>query len=116
MVQIYKWLDGANDVAVEWVPGGRVNETLDWSFDAIHMFRDEGRKGRERNIVEIKEIIIKAYIGFAKFPLKNLARNMLNSPNGFAPKLIFSMGDLQSSLTRPMVVSKNFLRSFSFIK
>jgi hypothetical protein len=48
MVQIYKWLDGANDVEVRWVPGGRVNETLDWSFDAIHMFQDEGREGEDK--------------------------------------------------------------------
>uniref|UniRef100_A0A183BRP2 Uncharacterized protein n=1 Tax=Globodera pallida TaxID=36090 RepID=A0A183BRP2_GLOPA len=43
MVQIYRWLNGANDVEVTWPPGGRVNESLDWSFEAIRMFRNESR-------------------------------------------------------------------------
>uniref|UniRef100_A0A183CRA3 Amidase domain-containing protein n=1 Tax=Globodera pallida TaxID=36090 RepID=A0A183CRA3_GLOPA len=28
---------------VTWPPGGRVNESLDWSFEAIRMFRNESR-------------------------------------------------------------------------
>uniref|UniRef100_A0A914HUX7 Uncharacterized protein n=1 Tax=Globodera rostochiensis TaxID=31243 RepID=A0A914HUX7_GLORO len=43
MVQIYRWLNGANDVEVMWLPRGRVNESLDWSFDAIGLFRNASR-------------------------------------------------------------------------
>uniref|UniRef100_A0A183CQV2 CAP10 domain-containing protein n=1 Tax=Globodera pallida TaxID=36090 RepID=A0A183CQV2_GLOPA len=30
-------------IEVTWPPGGRVNESLDWSFEAIRMFRNESR-------------------------------------------------------------------------
>uniref|UniRef100_A0A914HTU1 Uncharacterized protein n=1 Tax=Globodera rostochiensis TaxID=31243 RepID=A0A914HTU1_GLORO len=70
MVQIYRWLNGANDVEVTWLPRGRVNESLDWSFDAIGLFR-------------------------------NASRNLLDV-EGFPPKLVFSKGYMESSLSRKM--------------
>ncbi|KAI3408872.1 hypothetical protein GPALN_007466 [Globodera pallida] len=104
MVQIYRWLNGANDVEgrgwtgrdgaglagaglagtgldwpgrdfdypieVTWPPGGRVNESLDWSFEAIRMFRNESR-----NVLDVE---------------------------GFPPKLVFSKGSVASSLSRKM--------------
>uniref|UniRef100_A0A914HT40 Uncharacterized protein n=1 Tax=Globodera rostochiensis TaxID=31243 RepID=A0A914HT40_GLORO len=70
MVQIYRWLNEANDVEVTWLPRGRVNESLDWSFDAIGLFR-------------------------------NASRNLLDV-EGFPPKLVFSKGYMESSLSRKM--------------
>uniref|UniRef100_A0A914H1Z3 Glycosyltransferase family 92 protein n=1 Tax=Globodera rostochiensis TaxID=31243 RepID=A0A914H1Z3_GLORO len=71
MVQIYRWLNGANDVEVTWLPGGRLNESLDWSFEGIRMFRNE-------------------------------SRNLLGASEGFPPKLAFSKGYVESSLSRKM--------------
>uniref|UniRef100_A0A183BY24 Homeobox domain-containing protein n=1 Tax=Globodera pallida TaxID=36090 RepID=A0A183BY24_GLOPA len=73
MIQIYRWLNGANDVEVTWLPGGRVNESLDWSFEVIRMFR-------------------------------NASRNVLGAgaSDGFPPKLAFSKGYVESSLSRKM--------------
>ncbi|KAL3122992.1 hypothetical protein niasHT_006392 [Heterodera trifolii] len=70
MGQIYRWLNGANDVEVTWLPGGRVNESMDWTFETIRMFR-------------------------------NANRNFLNN-GGFPPKLVFSKGYVESSLSRKM--------------
>ena len=39
-IQLYKWLEGANDAEFTFLPGGRVNDTLDWSFDGIKLFRN----------------------------------------------------------------------------
>lgn len=44
-IQVYKWMDGANDVKIDKVPqDGRVDESKDWSFQALNLFRNGGQK------------------------------------------------------------------------
>jgi hypothetical protein len=61
-VQVYRWLNGANDVEVTGLPGGRVNESEDWSFKTLRLFRNKARN-------------------FQPTPI-----------NGYPPKLVFSKG------------------------
>ncbi|KAI3408874.1 hypothetical protein GPALN_007468 [Globodera pallida] len=62
MVQIYRWLNGANDVEVTWPPKGRVNESLDWSFEAIRLFRNESRNVLDVEGFPPKLVISKGYV------------------------------------------------------
>uniref|UniRef100_A0A914HWG6 Uncharacterized protein n=1 Tax=Globodera rostochiensis TaxID=31243 RepID=A0A914HWG6_GLORO len=62
MVQIYRWLNGANDVEVTWLPEGRVNESLDWSFEAIGMFRNASRNLLDVEGFSPKLVISKGYM------------------------------------------------------
>lgn len=39
-VQIFKWLNEANDLEITKPPSGRVNYLLDWSFEAIKIFKN----------------------------------------------------------------------------
>ena len=40
-VQVFKWMDGANDVKIAQLPDdGRINEKQDWSFQALQLFRN----------------------------------------------------------------------------
>jgi hypothetical protein len=40
MVRVLKWLNGSNDVEITQIPGGRVDESLDWSFAALNLFQN----------------------------------------------------------------------------
>lgn len=42
MVRVLKWLNGSNDVEITSIPGGRIDETLDWSFNALRLFKNRG--------------------------------------------------------------------------
>ncbi|KAI6208501.1 Beta-1,3-galactosyl-O-glycosyl-glycoprotein beta-1,6-N-acetylglucosaminyltransferase 3 [Aphelenchoides besseyi] len=70
-VRILKWLNGSNDVEITYMPGGRYDETLDWSFEALKLFKNDTRN---------------------KKPF-----------NGYDPKLVFSKGYVESTLSRAMV-------------
>ena len=40
-IQVFKWLNGATDVKIETVPkDGRVDESRDWSFQSLHLFKN----------------------------------------------------------------------------
>ena len=40
-VQVFKWMDGANDVKIAQLPDdGRIDEKQDWSFQAMQLFRN----------------------------------------------------------------------------
>lgn len=39
-VRILRWMNGSNDVEVTTLPGGRVDEKLDWSFEALKLFKN----------------------------------------------------------------------------
>lgn len=40
MVRVLKWLNGSNDVEITQMPGGRIDESLDWRFSALNLFKN----------------------------------------------------------------------------
>ncbi|KAH7707244.1 Protein H41C03.3 [Aphelenchoides avenae] len=42
-INIFKWLNGSNDVEVLPLPGGRIDAKLDWSFKSLNLFKNETR-------------------------------------------------------------------------
>ncbi|KAI1726057.1 core-2/I-Branching enzyme domain-containing protein [Ditylenchus destructor] len=56
LVQIFKWMQGANDVEICYLPKGRVNFTLGWTFQELQLFRNHSlnlqrdRKGHPERI------------------------------------------------------------------
>jgi hypothetical protein len=85
MVRILKWMNGSNDVEITSLPGGRVDETLDWSFEALNLFQ---------NRKPLSFII--SHQSFSE------TRNTMKF-NSYEPKLVFSKGYVESTLSRPMV-------------
>uniref|UniRef100_A0A915D7Y7 Uncharacterized protein n=1 Tax=Ditylenchus dipsaci TaxID=166011 RepID=A0A915D7Y7_9BILA len=43
LVQIFKWMGGANDIEICKLPLGRVKLNLDWTFDGLDLFPNETR-------------------------------------------------------------------------
>ncbi|KAI1732555.1 core-2/I-Branching enzyme domain-containing protein [Ditylenchus destructor] len=43
LVQIFKWMRGANDIEVCHLPDGRVNTSMDWSLAGLGLFRNDTR-------------------------------------------------------------------------
>ncbi|KAI6204488.1 hypothetical protein M3Y94_00679900 [Aphelenchoides besseyi] len=41
LVQIFQWYDGANDISANSVPWERVNKNANWTFEAMHLFKNE---------------------------------------------------------------------------
>ncbi|KAH7701592.1 Protein H41C03.3 [Aphelenchoides avenae] len=43
LVRIHKWFNGSNDVSSRALPGGRVDGSKNWTFEALNLFRNETR-------------------------------------------------------------------------
>lgn len=39
-VRILRWMNGSNDVEITNLPGGRINQKLDWSFEKLKLFQN----------------------------------------------------------------------------
>jgi hypothetical protein len=40
LIQVFKWLNGTNDILMAKVPAERVNPNVNWSFDALKLFKN----------------------------------------------------------------------------
>ncbi|KAH7730126.1 core-2/I-Branching enzyme family protein [Aphelenchoides avenae] len=48
-INIFKWLNGSNDLEVKSPPGGRIDDKLDWSFKALNLFKNGTRNSMDHN-------------------------------------------------------------------
>ncbi|KAI6175041.1 hypothetical protein M3Y97_00988000 [Aphelenchoides bicaudatus] len=62
MVRILKWLNGSNDVEITSIPGGRVDTSLDWSFNALNLFQNKTRNDMKFNGYEPTLVFSKGYV------------------------------------------------------
>ncbi|KAI6203752.1 Beta-1,3-galactosyl-O-glycosyl-glycoprotein beta-1,6-N-acetylglucosaminyltransferase 3 [Aphelenchoides besseyi] len=58
-VRILKWMNGSNDVEITYMPGGRYDEKLDWSFEALKLFKNDTRNKNPFNGYDPKLIFFK---------------------------------------------------------
>uniref|UniRef100_A0AC34GVY1 Uncharacterized protein n=1 Tax=Panagrolaimus sp. ES5 TaxID=591445 RepID=A0AC34GVY1_9BILA len=70
MVQIFKLLNGTNDIELRKLPNKRIDKSYNYTFNELKLFRNETRNSLEFN--------------------------------GFAPKLNFAKGYVESSLSKAM--------------
>lgn len=40
LVQILKWFNGSNDISSKPLPSGRIDGGKNWTFEALHLFRN----------------------------------------------------------------------------
>uniref|UniRef100_A0A915EVZ2 Uncharacterized protein n=1 Tax=Ditylenchus dipsaci TaxID=166011 RepID=A0A915EVZ2_9BILA len=78
-VQILEWMNGANDVEMKEAPEGRVNTKLDWSFEALRMFRNASKYDDVFNGVIPRLLFAKGYLQ-ASFS-RRAVNYMLNDPD-----------------------------------
>ncbi|KAI6198865.1 Beta-1,3-galactosyl-O-glycosyl-glycoprotein beta-1,6-N-acetylglucosaminyltransferase 3 [Aphelenchoides besseyi] len=71
-VRILKWFNGSNDVEVTTMPEGRYDESLDWSFKALNLFKNDSRNNNAFNGYDPTLVISKGYVAVS------LSRAMIN--------------------------------------
>lgn len=40
LIQIFKWFNGTNDISANNVPRERLNANSNWTFEALHLFKN----------------------------------------------------------------------------
>ncbi|KAI6197575.1 Beta-1,3-galactosyl-O-glycosyl-glycoprotein beta-1,6-N-acetylglucosaminyltransferase 3 [Aphelenchoides besseyi] len=72
MIQIFKWFNGSNDVASWPAPKERINPNVTWSFEDMHLFKNESRNRLVHNGHEPKMQFAKSMVHVS------LSRAMIN--------------------------------------